>query len=225
MRDHDRWRRHGAAFSPLLAEGMRFLSSETTKDMSEAEPYGVHVTYEEIYNTVVFLIAIYAAGFIFSRFLRIPALVGEIIAGKLLGPELLNNFVPYPAAFVLLGQIGLILLVLEAGIDMDLATLKIIGPPGFLIGIIGSMVPIGIGISLALTMGSSTTEAIAAGASFGATSVGITMNILRGGGIINTPVGQLVIAAAVIDDMIALIVLSELQALIDPTIPGMVIPI
>lgn len=211
-------------FPPLLAAGMRFLSSETTEDMSDEE-YGINVSYNEIYNSIVFLIAIYVAGFIFSRFLRMPALVGEIVVGMLLGPELLNTFVPYPAAFVLLGQIGLVLLVLEAGIDIDLATLKIIGPPGFLIASCGSMCPIGIGICLALAMGLSTSEAIAAGATFGATSVGITMNILRGGGIINTPVGQLIIAAAVIDDMIALIVLSELQALIDPSTPGIVIPI
>jgi Kef-type K+ transport system membrane component KefB len=54
---------------------------------------------------------------------------------------------------------------------------------------------------------------IAAGASFGPTSLGIAMNILRQGKIVNTPVGQLIISAAVIDDMIALIILSQLSAL------------
>jgi len=54
---------------------------------------------------------------------------------------------------------------------------------------------------------------IAAGATFGPTSLGIALNILRGGGILNTPVGQLIISAAVIDDMIALIILSQLESL------------
>ena len=80
---------------------------------------------------------------------------------------------------------------------------------------IGSILPIGIGIVLALAVNGTedVKAAIAAGATFGPTSLGIALNILRGGGILNTPVGQLIISAAVIDDMIALIVLSQLESL------------
>ena len=56
-------------------------------------------------------------------------------------------------------------------------------------------------------------ESIAAGATFGPTSVGVTLSLLCSGGLLNTPVGQLIMSAAVIDDMIALIVLSQLEAL------------
>ena len=64
----------------------------------------------------------------------------------------------------------------------------------------------------AFALGVDTKGAIAAGASFGPTSLGIAMNILRAGKMVNTPVGQLIVAAAVIDDMIALVILSQVRS-------------
>lgn len=118
-------------------------------------------------------------------------------------------------------------MVLEAGIDIDVATLKLIGTRGCLIALVGSLLPIGIGIGLAYAVGvTDAREAIAAGATFGPTSLGIALNILRSGGVLNTPVGQLIVSAAVIDDMIALIVLSQLEALVGTiTVAGILIPV
>ena len=65
---------------------------------------GVHITYEDLYDTVLFFIAIYVSGQIAS-YIKMPALVGEIVCGILLGPPL-ADFVPNPEAFVLLGEIG-----------------------------------------------------------------------------------------------------------------------
>ena len=121
---------------------------------------------------------------------------------------------------------SLILLVLEAGIDIDITMLKLIGTRGLIIAIIGSVLPIGIGIGVAFALGIDTKGAIAAGCCFGPTSLGIAMNILRQGKIINTPVGQLIVSAAVIDDMIALIILSLLSALAGPvSVADLVIPV
>lgn len=92
---------------------------------------------------------------------------------------------------------------LEAGIDIDLVTLKLVGSRGCLIAVIGSFAPIVIAFAVALAIGSEVKEAIAAGASFGPTSLGIALNILRAGNVLNTPTGQMIIAAAIIDDMIA----------------------
>ena len=90
-----------------------------------------------------------------------------------------------------------------------------IGTRGLLIAIIGSILPIAIGIVIAIILDGTNDikSSIAAGATFGPTSLGIALNILRSGGILNTPVGQMIISAAVIDDMIALIVLSQLESL------------
>ena len=81
----------------------------------------------------------------------------------------------------------MVLLVIEAGIDIDLSTLKLIGTRGCLIAILGSIFPIGLGMLIAYLLGITDTKAvIAAGAVFGPTSLGIALNILRGGGILNT---------------------------------------
>mmetsp|Transcript_27971 Transcript_27971/g.42849 ORF Transcript_27971/g.42849 Transcript_27971/m.42849 type:complete len:809 (+) Transcript_27971:202-2628(+) len=187
--------------------------------------FGVHITYDDLYHGVLFLTAIYIAGQVSSRLLAMPSLVGEIVAGIVLGPNL-ADFVPNAEAFVLLGEIGLILLVLEAGIDIDMTTLKLIGSRGILIALVGSILPIVIGIAIAFAFGTDTKGSLAAGAAFGPTSLGIAMNILRAGKIVNTPVGQLVVSAAVIDDMIALIILSQLEALVgEITAASVVIPI
>jgi len=188
--------------------------------------FGVHIEYTDLYKTVVFLVAIYVSGQVASRFLKMPDLVGEIVCGIVMGPELLN-FVHNPEAWVMFGELGLVLLVIEAGIDIDLSTLKVIGTRGCLIAFFGSILPIALGMLLTWALGmTDTKEIIAAGAVFGPTSLGIALNILRGGGILNTPVGQLIISAAVIDDMIALVVLSQLQSLSgEVTVSGIVIPV
>lgn len=214
------YRLEQALFSRWLSGG----DDAGAEDDGHSE-FGVHVTYDDIYNSILFLTCIYVSGQIASRLLRMPNLVGEIVAGILLGPPL-ADFVPLPEAWVLLGEIGLILLVIEAGIDIDLDTLKLIGARGFVIAFIGSVLPIGLGMAVAFSLGLDAKAAIAAGASFGPTSLGIALNILRSGGILNTPVGQLIISAAVIDDMIALVVLSQLRALAGTiTVAGILIPV
>mmetsp|Transcript_20990 Transcript_20990/g.34631 ORF Transcript_20990/g.34631 Transcript_20990/m.34631 type:complete len:811 (+) Transcript_20990:192-2624(+) len=184
-----------------------------------------HISFQDLYASIIFIACIYAFGQIAARFLKMPSLVGEIFAGIILGPKL-TEFVPFPVSFVMLGEIGLILLVIEAGIDIDLTTLKLIGTRGLIIAIVGSILPIVIALGIALAIGTDLKGSIAAGASFGPTSLGIAMNILRQGKIVNTPVGQLIISAAVIDDMIALIILSQLGALSGTAdVASIVIPI
>jgi hypothetical protein len=67
--------------------------------------FGVHITYDDLYHTIIFFACIYVSGQIAARLLKMPSLVGEIICGILLGPPL-ADFVPNPEAFVLLGEAG-----------------------------------------------------------------------------------------------------------------------
>ena len=80
---------------------MRFL----TEAGDDGDNFGVHVTYEDLYASIVFLAAIYIAGVFVARFLAMPALVGEIFMGIILGPNLLD-IVPNEEAFVMLGEVG-----------------------------------------------------------------------------------------------------------------------
>lgn len=187
--------------------------------------FGVHIKYDDLWFAMLYLAAIYVFGFVGQKYLLMPNLVGQIISGIILGPALLD-IVPYPEAFVLFGEIGLVLLVIEAGVDIDVTTLKLIGVRGVIIATLGSIAPIAIGLAVAFAIGADTKAAIAAGAAFGPTSLGIAMNILRAAKIINTPTGQLIVAAAIIDDMIALIILSQLTGLVgEITLMGVLIPV
>lgn len=67
--------------------------------------FGVHIVYNDLYGAVAFLVCIYCAGQFAARVLTMPALVGEICCGILLGPQL-ADYVPNPEAWVLLGEMG-----------------------------------------------------------------------------------------------------------------------
>lgn len=184
---------------------------------------------DEFYNLtmlLVFLLATWLVGKLAMK-IKIPSLVGEMVVGMVLGPELLN-VVPFPLALTLVGEVGLLLLVLEAGLEVDLAMLKQIGGKGLVVAVVGSALPLGIGTALAFWVARiDIIEAFAVGASLAPTSMAIALNILKVGKQLHTPCGQLIIAAAVIDDVVALILLSMIKALQnDPLSPtDFVIPI
>ena len=115
------------------------------------ENLSVEVPYEDLYRVLIFLGVVFIAGQVAER-LGMPSLVGEIIVGFLLGPPL-ADFVPYAEAIVLFGDIGLILLILEAGIDIDVVQLKVTGIRAFLMAVTGSVVPLAIGFGVATAAG------------------------------------------------------------------------
>ena len=126
----------------------------------------------------MFLIAATALG-VFTSKLGMPALVGEIFAGFLLGPPL-ADFVPYPEALVLVGEIGLIMLLLEAGVELDVAQLRETGARALAIGLTGTLLPLLVGIGLAMASGmTSIKSALAVGASFSPTSLGVAASALK----------------------------------------------
>lgn len=82
-----------------------FPTPRVLAESADGESFGIHIAYIDLYYAVLFLASIYVAGIAVQRVLGMPALVGEILTGILLGPSLLN-IVPIPEAFVLLGEIG-----------------------------------------------------------------------------------------------------------------------
>jgi Kef-type K+ transport system membrane component KefB len=173
----------------------------------------------DIYSFFIFCVVLWVVGKL-CIYINLPSIVGEIVVGLILGPHFLH-FAPYTDVLKMIGECGLILLVIEAGIEVDVETLKLIGGRGVCVAVFGSMVPLGLGYALSQALGFDVTTSLAMGACLAPTSVGIAINVLKRGKVLNTPVGQLVIAAAVLDDIISLILLSFIQALKDPTIWGM----
>jgi Kef-type K+ transport system membrane component KefB len=184
-------------------------------------------SFPELYRSLLFLIALYIAGdLLCGRFLRIvPSLVGQIAVGVIFGPYVLDWVSP---EWQILGEIGLVLLLCQAGLEMDFETLQAIGPRGGIMAIVGSILPMTIGFVLSCTVLNLDLEsAISAGCSFGPTSAGIAMNVLDQCGVLKSKVGQLIVAIAIIDDIFALVVLSQLRALAGEviTVASIAIPI
>ena len=152
-------------------------------------------------------------------------MVGEILAGIAVGPHGLD-IAPKPDALMMVGEFGLVLMVLEAGVEVDLASLSLVGARGVQVAFFGSLVPLAIGSVLSkLVFDMSAKTCLAVGASLAPTSMGISLKVLQDGGVLGTPTGQLIIAAAVMDDVIALVLLSELEALKNPTPVNFIVPI
>jgi len=194
----------------------RLLESEEEQE-DLAHELSIEVSFEDTYKILVFLGVVFVFGEIAS-FCGIPSLVGQIIAGFLLGPPL-ADYVAFPEAMVLLGDLGLILLLVEAGIELDIGLVKEAGIRPVLIAFTGSILAFITGMGITLAQGQPIKSAIASGACFAPTSLGVAANALSGGKALNTPVGQLIVASAVIDDVIGLIILSMLEVLVEENPP------
>jgi len=181
----------------------------------EEETFDIDYDFQNLYLFCCFLVALYVSGKICEP-LNVPPVVGQIVVGILVGPHFLE-LAPHSKALKMLGECGLILLVIEAGIEVDLDVLRLIGGRGVAVAVFGSIVPVSIGFGLGQALGFDGVQSLAMGACLAPTSVGIALDVLKRGNVLNTNIGQLVIAAAVLDDIISLVLLGVIQSLKEPS--------
>jgi Kef-type K+ transport system membrane component KefB len=184
-------------------------------DQQEASSLAVNVTFEDILKTVVFLLATWGSANI-CRVIGLPSLAGEIVVGMVLGPPVLD-FCPYPEAMVLIGNFGLIGLILNSGIDLDIAQLRETGTRAVMIAVSGTTLALSSGIGVSYIMSTETIQsAFSIGAIFAPSSWGVASQVLSKGEILNTPTGQTIMASSVVDDILGLILLSILEVFVMP---------
>lgn len=168
---------------------------------------------------------------IITRKLGLPQVVGMIIAGLLIGPAIfgqlgLGSFrglvTPDPVEMDVLksfSQIGVVFILFSSGLETDFKDLKSSGLAATVIAMVGVLVPVALGTGGALLfMGGDITQdkimnAIFVGMILSATSVGITVETLKELGKLNTRVGTTVLSAAIIDDVLGIILLSIVTAI------------
>jgi Kef-type K+ transport system membrane component KefB len=136
-----------------------------------------------------------------------PAVLGELLAGVLLGPSVLG-LVPLSGGIFLLAEIGVILLLFEVGLETDLQELVRVGGPALTVALLGMVLPFLGGLLLTRALGHSTLTAIFVGAALTATSIGITARVLSELRVLGTREGQIVLGAAVVDDVMGLVLLA-----------------
>lgn len=156
------------------------------------------------------LIATKTAGII-SRKLKMPEVLGALIAGVILGPVVLNA-VQYDADIKLLANLGVIMLMFLAGLETNVEEFKKAGKSALLIAVMGILVPLVLGTLSAFLFYSNITENIFIGVILTATSVSITVETLTELGKLNSRAGINILGAAVIDDILGLILISVLLA-------------
>jgi Kef-type K+ transport system membrane component KefB len=144
----------------------------------------------------------------------IPAVVGEILAGILIGPSVLGMVGREDEVLRVLGELGVILLLLEVGMEMDLPELRKVGRASLSVATLGVVAPMLVGIGAMRLMGESGNTALFVGAALTATSVGITARVFGDLRALATSEARIVLGAAVADDVMGLVVLTVVVRLV-----------
>jgi Kef-type K+ transport system membrane component KefB len=153
-----------------------------------------------------------------------PAVLGELVAGVLLGASVSGVVPVHGAAGELVhvfAQLGVLLLLFEIGLETDLGEMFRVGPASLAVATVGVALPFALGFLYwayaphAAVAASSdlTTAAVFVGATLTATSVGITARVLSDLGRMSTEEARIVIGAAVIDDVLGLVILSVVSGM------------
>src|SRR3954469_19384359 len=137
----------------------------------------------------------------------VPAVVGEILAGIVIGPSMLG-LVGADETLRTLGEIGVILLLLEVGLEMDLKDLGAVGRTSLLVATVGVISPMLLGIGAMELIGFDFKTSLFVGAALTATSVGITARVFGDLRALATTEARIVLGAAVADDVMGLVVLT-----------------
>lgn len=139
-------------------------------------------------------------------------LIGEIAAGVMLGPHALGLIREDPIA-VGLAEFGVVVLLFSVGLEMDFGQLRISGPRGIFVGTAGIILPFIAGWGIATLTGHATITSLFVGAALVATSVGITAAVLADLGLLGETESVIILAAAVADDVLGLLVLAAVTAM------------
>ena len=159
---------------------------------------------------------------LFSKVVRLPQVVGALLAGIILGPACLG-IVHSTEMLSNLSEIGVIVLMFAAGLETDIDELKRTGKASFLIALIGVLVPLAGGAAVAYFFNDSTDsnvmlQNIFIGIILTATSVSITVETLKEMGKLSTHAGNAILGAAIIDDILGIIALTVVISMADESV-------
>lgn len=166
---------------------------------------------EKTLLSIVLILMFTKIGGIISKKLKMPEVLGALIAGVLLGPMVLN-LVQYNNDIKLLSNLGVIMLMFLAGLETNVEEFKNAGLSSFIIAVFGIIVPLALGTLSAYIFFNNFWENIFVGVILTATSVSITVETLKELGKLNTRSGINILGAAVIDDILGLILISIVLA-------------
>lgn len=179
------------------------------------------LSYEFLFDLALILISTKLFGLITKK-VRMPQVVGALVAGVILGPAVLN--VLSETEFIQkLAELGVIVLMFTAGLETDINQLKKTGKASFIIAVLGVIIPLAGGFFIASIFNkgndvNTILKNVFIGIILTATSVSITVETLKEMGKLNTRAGNAILGAAIIDDILGIIALTITTSLADPSI-------
>jgi Kef-type K+ transport system membrane component KefB len=176
----------------------------------------VHYQLPFIVSLLVLLLSAKLLGELAERF-RQPSMIGEVIAGVILGPSLLN-VIPNPGEIKVIAELGVFMLIVLAGMEIEVEEIRnSIRGRNLWIAVFGFLVPMASGIAIGLMFNFTNTFTIFLGLCIAITALPVSIRILMDLGKINTDVGQRIISAAIFNDIIALLILGIILDFNDET--------
>lgn len=162
------------------------------------------------------LIAIFIAAKLFGELaerVKQPAVLGELVGGIFVGASVLHIVDPHDITIHLLSELGVILLLFLIGLETDLEKLLSVGGSATTVALVGVVLPLVGGVAFGHFLGLRFMVSVLLGASLTATSVGITARVLSDLGHLKDDESQVVLGAAVVDDIIGLVLLTLVSTL------------
>jgi len=149
--------------------------------------------------------------------LKLPGVVGEIVAGCVIGPSALGwisvDQIANGTPLDVLAEIGVVLLLFAVGLETRVDEMKRVGRSAFLVGVLGVIIPFALGSLWAHGAGYDWAKSLFVAAAFVATSAGITARVLQELGVLQREESRVILGAAVIDDILAMLLLGIVTAL------------
>jgi Kef-type K+ transport system membrane component KefB len=169
-------------------------------------PYAAADTASVLTDLFIVLVAAKLGDEVFKRIGQ-PAIIGEILGGVLVGPSVLG-LVEVGEVLRVFSELGVVFLLFWVGLETRISEMRAVGKVAGAVGSAGVVVPFLAGIGFGLALGESSETSVFLGAALAATSAGITSATFLDLGIARTRAARTVLGAAVVDDILALLLLS-----------------
>jgi Kef-type K+ transport system membrane component KefB len=164
-----------------------------------------------LFELFAIFVAAKVIGEIFER-LKLPAVLGEILAGVLIGPYALGWIHPSDTLKAI-AEVGAIFVLFQAGLEISPQDLVKVGSTAVLVALAGIIVPFVLGFAYIHWQGDAITESVFVGVAMVATSVGITARVLGDMGVLSSNIAKIILGAAVFDDILGMLLLAVVDGL------------
>jgi len=178
---------------------------------------------ELILVQLFFLILLAQVAAYVCKKIKVPPVVGEILVGIIIANLFISGYSLFTIldlsnpnsipVFNVFSELGVIFLLFAVGLVTPFHELRQVGRTAGLVAVLGVILPFFSGLALMFLFGRTTLEALLIGAAMVATSVGITARVLKDLGVMESIEGRVIIGAAVIDDVLGLIVLAMISGI------------